>query len=121
MVIVAPSKASIIIGTVSLRMAPFVWKGGGYVSTYSARVFPYFLFNEHGMIVIGATDDQFRRLGRGETISDAGRAVNSDGAQRRIECRITPADKAHGSIRVRVIIAPGFGLTFNTTYTLLDR
>jgi hypothetical protein len=117
-VVVAPAKISIIIGTVSLKLEPFVWNGSVYVSRYAATVFPYFLFNEHGMVMIDATDDQAGRLGRGEPISIVGRAVNSEGDKRRLECRITPADKSSGAIKVRVVIPPGFTLTFNTTYKI---
>jgi hypothetical protein len=117
---VAPAKTSIYIGSVSLATAPFVRRGNTYVSTYSAKVFPYFVFNERGMIVINATEDQVSRLVRGNPVLFDGRAVSDDGDHRRIECLATPAHDASGRIKVRVSVAPGIGLTFNTTYKIFS-
>jgi hypothetical protein len=118
---VAPGRVSFVIGTVSLAMTPFVRTGATYVSSYTAKVFPYFIFNERGRIVINASEDDVDRLEHGATIFVAGRAVNDSGDHRRIECRAMPADAGSGRIKVRVVITQGIALTFNTTYVLLPK
>jgi hypothetical protein len=118
---VAPARVSFVIGTVTLAMTPFVRSGTTYVSTYTAKVFPYFMFDERGRIVITASEDEVNRLEHGDAIFVVGRAVNEDGDHRRIECRATPSDKRSGLIKVRVVITQGIALTFNTSYALLGK
>lgn len=98
-------------------MPPFVRQGGVYRSTYRAKVFPFFFFNEHGDIAIDFPDDSLRRLRRGETVHFKGHAANSDGHGRRIEGRAVPdaANADHGRIKVRVWVGR-VELIFNTTY-----
>lgn len=114
---VKPTWTSIYIGTVSLQMPPFTRTAAGdFESTYSARVLPYFFYNETGRIGIRVSDAALRQLARGETIEFSGRAVNHAGEDRPVEGRATPADAASGKIKVRVRVSPRIELIFNTTY-----
>lgn len=113
---VAPAKTSIYVGTVSMTMPTFVRHGATFASTYVAKVFPYFFYNESGRIVIDFTDDQLDQLSRGMPIDFKGRAVRTDGADRPIEGRATPSDEASGKLKVRVAYSQRVELIFNTTY-----
>jgi hypothetical protein len=113
---IAPTKTSIYIGSVSMTMPPFAHRPGGYASTYVAKVFPYFFYNERGRLEIDVSDDQLRQLAQGETIHFQGRGVNEDGEERHVEGRAVPADALSGHIKVRVFVTKKIQLIFNTTY-----
>jgi hypothetical protein len=113
---VAPTRTSIYIGTVAMTMPTFVRHGGAFESTYVASVFPYFFYNESGTLRIDFPDAALARLARGEPVDFTGRAVRTDGAERRIEGRATPADARSGKLKVRVFYSRRIELIFNTTY-----
>ena len=115
---IAPARTSIYIGSVSMTFPVFIRKGGTYWSTYSARVFPYFFYNEHGHLSIDVSDDQLRQLARGETIEFKGRGLSSVSEERPIEGKVTPTDATSGKIKVRVYVSKHIQLIFNTTYRL---
>lgn len=115
-VVVEPAKTSIYIGTVALTMPAFVRKNGAYESSYSAKVFPFFFYNEQGRISIAISDDLLHRLERGESVEFTGRGVRADGAERRVEGKATPTDAVSGKIKVRVFYSKRVELIFNTTY-----
>ncbi len=115
-VIVAPAKTSIYVGTVSLTMLPLARTNGVFESTYVAKVFPAFFYNEKGRLSIELTDEQLRKLERGEPVEFKGRALRDDGAERRVEGKATPADATSGKIKVRVFYSKRVELIFNTTY-----
>lgn len=117
---VAPAKTSIYIGTVTLTLPPLARRDGAYETAYTAKVFPYFFSNESGRLRIDAGDDLLRRLARGETVEFTGRAVRTDGKERRVEGRAVPTDAASGKIKVRVHVPPRIELIFNTTYRFPD-
>lgn len=114
---IEPTKTSIYVGSVSLTMPPFVRQDDVYRSSYQAKVFPFFIFNEHGSISIDFPDDSLRRLRQGEVVYFKGHATNSRGDGRRIEGRAVPdaPDADHGRIKVRVWVGR-VELIFNTTY-----
>ena len=116
-VTVEPTKTSIYIGSVSLTMSPFARQAGVYSTDYSAKVFPFFFYNEHGHLSIEFSDENLRQLRRGETVYFQGHASNSAGAPRRIEGRAIPdgANTGHGKIKVRVGVGR-IELIFNTVY-----
>ena len=58
---IKPMSTSIYIGTVSMASPPFVRKNIVYSSTYSAKVFPYFFYNETGHISIVIPDEDLER------------------------------------------------------------
>ena len=115
---IQPSKASILLGTVTLAAPRFVRKDGIFRSTYSATVFPYFFFDETGTIAIDMPDEALRRLARGEKIAFAGRGTSDDGENRRIDGLVDPIDAVSGRIRVRIFISRRISLEFNTSYRL---
>ena len=118
---VDPAKTSIYIGSVTLDMAPFRRSGERYESTYTARVFPYFFYNEKGRIEIVLSDDDLRQLAAGERITFSGKAESSDGEPRRIEGQATPADPLSGNIKDRVWVSPRIELIFNSHYRFTGR
>ena len=113
---VAPAKTSIYIGTVAMTMPAFERHGERYDTTYTAKVFPYFFYNEKGTLSVDISAAQLRALARGEPIEFTGRAVRDDGAERRVEGKATPADAASGKLKVRVFVSKRVELIFNTTY-----
>jgi hypothetical protein len=113
---IEPVKTSIYIGYVKLSMPVFTRTSAGYVSTYNASVFPFFFWSEHGQMTIEASDDDLRRLARGETVQFKGQAENSDGESRPIEGRAVPQDAIQGKLKVRVFVSKNIQLIFNTTY-----
>lgn len=113
---VETSKTSIYVGSVTLRMPPFVRRGDEYHSTYVAKVRPYFFSSENGSLSIRFTDDELRRLAAGETIEFTGHAQNEDGEPRAITGRAVPADAHSGKLKVRVRVTSKIELIFNTTY-----
>ncbi len=113
---IAPTKTSIYLGSVSMTMPTFVRKNGSYEATYAAKVFPFFIGSEKGSMTITLTDEALRKLEKGETIEFSGRATNTDGDERRIEGKATPADAQTGKLKVRVFVSKRIELIFNTTY-----
>jgi hypothetical protein len=117
---VAPAKTSIYVGSVSMTMPTFTRAGSVYESTYVAKVFPYFFYNENGRLTVEISDDALRQLERGEPIDFKGQAVREDGAPRRVEGRAIPADSRSGKLKVRVFYSKRIELIFNTTYRFPD-
>lgn len=116
---VAPAKTSIYIGSVSLTMPPFERRGESYEADYTAKVFPYFFYNETGRLFIAINDAQLAALARGEPVDFTGRALRDDGRERRVEGRAAPADATNGKLKVRVFVSKRIELIFNTTYRFL--
>ena len=114
--IVAPAKTSIYVGNVKLTMPPFERNGDTYFSTYEAKVFPFFFYNESGRIGITITDDDLRRLAAGERVNFTGEAFDTKEEPRRIEGHADPSDAQSGKIKVRVWVSKNIELIFNTTY-----
>jgi hypothetical protein len=113
---VAPTTTSIYIGSVSLALPPFERRPGEFATTYEAKVFPFFFYNETGRLQIEFSDEQLRRLEHGERISFQGRAQRADGVEHRVEGHATPGDATSGKIKVRVFATRSIELIFNTTY-----
>lgn len=117
---VAPARTSIYVGSVSMTMPAFVRRNGVFETTYVAKVFPYFFYNEDGRLSIEFSDEMLRALERGEPVEFRGRAERSDGAPRRIEGKATPLDAASGKLKVRVFYSKRIELIFNTTYRFAE-
>jgi hypothetical protein len=113
---VATAKTSIYVGTVTMAMPTFVRQNGVYETRYTAKVFPYFFYNEAGKLSVEIGNDLLRQLERGEPIEFKGRAVRDDGAERRVEGKATPTDATTGKLKVRVFVSKHTELIFNTTY-----
>ena len=118
---VAPAKTSIYVGTVSLTMPTFARANGIYETTYVAKVFPAFFYNEKGRLSIELSEPALRQLERGEVVEFKGRAVRDDGAERRVEGKATPLDATSGKIKVRVFYSKRIELIFNTTYRFPEK
>ena len=117
---VAPTKTSIYLGSVAMTMPAFSRTNGAYESEYAAKVFPFFFYNETGRLRVEISDDALRQLERGEAIEFKGRAVRTDGAERRVEGKATPSDAKSGKLKVRVFYSRRIELIFNTTYRFPD-
>ena len=115
---VETARTSIYVGSVTMHLTPFLRTGAGYHANYAAKVFPYFFWNESGMIAIDVHDEALHALAKGETIQFKGRGLNDDGEERRIEGRVVPTDANSGKIKVRVFVSKRIQLIFNTTYRL---
>lgn len=115
---VAPVTTSIYLGSVTLSAGEFLRRGQTYAADYSARVFPYFFFNESGRLVVDVPDDCLRQLARGKPIDFKGTAVRSDGRIRTLACRVAPADSASGKIKIRLVVSRYLILVFDSTYRL---
>jgi hypothetical protein len=113
---VAPSQTSIYLGTVSLALPPLERRKDGYTATYEASVFPFFFYNETGQLWIECSDEQLRRLERGERVAFQGRVRRTEGSEHRVEGTVTPADATSGKVKVRVFATKSIELIFNTTY-----
>lgn len=112
----APAKTSIYVGTVSMTMPVLERSGDVYETTYTAKVRPYFFYNERGKLQIEITDGMLRQLEGGEAVEFKGRAVRSDGEERRLEGKATPTSSSGGKVKVRVFVSTRLELIFNTTY-----
>lgn len=115
-VAIAPAKTLIYIGTVTMTMPTFQRIGARFESSYTAKVFPYFFYNERGTLGIEFNIEQLTRLERGERVEFSGAARSEIGEDRRIEGHATPADPNRGKIKVRVFVSKKIELIFNTTY-----
>lgn len=113
---VASTKTSIYIGTVSMTMPTFVRRGDNYETQYTAKVFPYFFYNEKGSLTVKITDAQLDQLAHGQTITFTGRGVRDDGTPRPVEGKATPIDAKSGKLKVHVAVSKRVDLIFNTTY-----
>ena len=115
-VMVEPAKTSIYVGSVTMAIAPSTRKAGAYESTYTAKVFPYFFMSEKGKLVLEASDEQMRKLARGEAVDFTGTGENTSGEARRFEGRATPSDATSGKLKVHVYVSKRIDLIFNMTY-----
>jgi hypothetical protein len=113
---VAPAKASIYVGRVTLALAPFKRTGTRFETTYTAKVSPLFFFGENGTFWIDLPEADLARLAKGETVTFKGEAENSAHEKRRVEGRVTPKDVASGAIKVRVFVTAKTVIPFETTY-----
>lgn len=115
---VPPMKTNAYVASVTMEIGSFIWENGVYRSTYSATVFPYFFMDETGKIEVYVSEQALRRFEKGEPISFTGRAIRSDGKERLIDGKATRLDARSGKLKVRVPVARGLALVFNTPYTL---
>lgn len=113
---VATAKTSIYIGAVTLTTPPFVRDADTYHSTYSAKVFPFFFYNEKGRLSITLSDDDLRELAAGHRVYFTGEAFSSKDEPRRVEGHADPTNATSGRIKVRVWVSKNIELIFNTTY-----
>lgn len=111
------TKTSIYVGSVTMTMPPFArGKDGIFRSTYTAKVFPYFFYNDKGKIEIEVSDEQLRKLEAGETIEFTGHGFSDKGETYHVDGRAVPGGATSGKIKVKVHVSKKIELIFNTTY-----
>jgi hypothetical protein len=115
---IKPAITSVIVATVSMTMPDFTRKGEVYSSTYSAKVFPYFFYNEKGRIWIKVSDEDVRRASKGLPVDVTGHAISEAGDDRRVEGHAIPTGPRTGRIRVKVYVTRRISLNYDTTYDL---
>jgi hypothetical protein len=117
-VVIPPAKTSIYIGNVTLTPGVLQRENGTYRTSYHAKVFPYFFYNEDGQLSIDFSDEQLAQLARGERVPFTGTAKNKDGEDRRIEGHATAnaPGASEGTIKVRIFVTAKIQLIFNSTY-----
>lgn len=108
-------KTSIYVGSVTLTTGEFLRDGEAFATTYEAKVFPWFFWNESGRIVIRVPAAELERLARGETVEFEGDAQNHKGKPRKVTGRAQPADASSGRIKVRIHV-DDVELIFNGPY-----
>lgn len=113
---IEPSRAKDVPAMrITLAAEPMRQTESGYESTYSVTVFPFFFFNETGLIRINFAPGILKRLEAGEVVSFSGEAINQRDARRMIEGRAYPEDTMTGRLRI-VVKVGGIELIFKTTY-----
>lgn len=115
---VEPVKTSVYVGSVRLTAERFARHGQIYSAGYTAKVSPYFFYNEDGRLDVAVSDSALRTLDAGSPIDFKGTATRADGRQRLVECRAIPADSTSGKLKVRIVVNHYITLIFNTTYRL---
>ncbi|ATC63066.1 hypothetical protein CMV30_03325 [Nibricoccus aquaticus] len=117
-VVIPPAKTSIYIGNVTLTPGILKRENATYTTSYHAKVFPYFFYNEEGQLSIDFSDEQLAQLQRGERVPFTGTAKNKDGEDRRIEGHVTASapGATEGTIKVRIFVTKKIELIFNSTY-----
>jgi hypothetical protein len=113
---VEPTRTSIYIGSVSMTMPTFVRQGGSYSAAYTAKVFPYFFYNEKGTLTVDVADEQLATLTKGTPIEFTGEAVNTDGEHRKVTAKAIPSDATSGRLDVHVFVSKRIQLIFHTKY-----
>jgi hypothetical protein len=116
---IKPAITSVIVATVSMTMPPFVRTKTVYSSTYSAKVFPYFFYNEKGRIWITVPDEDLLRVAKGGSVDFKGHALSDAGDERKVDGHATPTGPYSGKIKVRVYVTRRIALVYETTYDLL--
>lgn len=119
-VIVAPAKTSILVGSVTLTLTDFLPHAGAYEARYAARVFPFSFLNETGVLSVPLSEEDWQNLEQGEAITFRGAGRRTDGAVRLITGRAVPDDAKSGRLKVRVVVARGIELVFDTHYRTGD-
>lgn len=115
---IPPVATGAYVASVSMTVTPFRREAGVYRADYSAKVFPWFVMSEHGRLEIDVPDEALRQLEGGAAISFRGRAIRSDGEERPVDGRVSPAGPDTGKIKVRVFVSRRLVLVFDTPYWL---
>lgn len=114
-VTMAPVKTSIYVGVVTLTTDEFRRDGDQLVTTYTAKVWPWFFWSETGTITITLPLADLEKLARGERVDFTGEALNQKNRPRHVTGRAERIDAATGKIKVRIGV-DDTELIFNTTY-----
>jgi hypothetical protein len=115
---VATVRTFVYLASITLTVAPFLRQGETFEAAYSAKIFPYFFYDEKGKLRITVSDETLRQLAAGNPFDFTGVAVRDDGRERPVDGHVTPIDPGTGRIRVRLIYSRHIVLAFTTTYRL---
>lgn len=111
-------KTSIYVGSVTLTTSAFKRDGETFAATYAAKVFPWFFWGETGRITINVSNDDLKKLQRGERMEFTGEAFNHKAKPRHVTGYADPAaGGATGKIKVRIAV-DDVELIFNGAYQL---
>jgi hypothetical protein len=103
-----------------MTMPTFVRHGEVFTAAYTAKVFPYFFYNEKGTLMVNISDAQLDDLAAGKSTTFTGRGVRDDGTPRPVEGKAMPSDAKSGRLKVRVTVSSHVELIFNTTYRFAE-
>jgi len=115
---VAPVQTFVYLGRVALAASPFQHEAGAFAASYTAKVVPFFFYNEQGRLRIDLPDAALRRLAPGVTVVFTGQAIRSDGLKRLVEGHATATSPDGGTLKVRLHVNRHVVLVFDTTYQL---
>ena len=101
-VTVAPMKTSIYVGSLALTTGVFRREGDQFISTYDAKVRPWFFWGETGRITITLPLAELEKLAHGERIEFSGEAVNNHNKSRKVTGRADQTGGASGKIKIRI-------------------
>jgi hypothetical protein len=108
-------KTSIYVGSVTLTTGVFRRDGDTFTTTYEAKVWPWFFWNETGKITIRLPHPELEKLARGERVEFTGEARNHKDKPRHVTGRADRTDGAAGKIKVRIGV-DDTEIIFNGTY-----
>ena len=116
---VAPVATWAYLANITLSVDRFQRNDGIYAAPYTAKILPYFLLNEKGMLRIKVPDETLAQLAQGKAIDFTGSAIREgDGKDRPVDGRATPVDAMTGVLKVRLFYTRHIVLVFTTTYRL---
>jgi hypothetical protein len=114
---VAPMKAPLFPGHVTLTTGLFVRQGSTLSAIYEAKVVPWFFLSEGGRISIFLSDATLASLVKGERATFTGEAVSHSANTRVVTGQARPTDRDSGNIEVTIEVG-GTDLVFSSTYRL---
>ena len=114
-VTVAPMKASTYVGSVALTTGVFRREGDQFISTYDAKVRPWFFWGETGRITITLPLAELEKLARGERVEFTGEALSNHNKSRKVTGRADQTGVASGKIKVRIKV-DDTDVVFNGNY-----
>jgi hypothetical protein len=100
--IIDPSSMPVAAGKATLTIGALQRTNGVYSGSYKLKMFPWFLKNEKGTLVVIVSDESLAEINRGKILVIAGTATASGkgGRNRHIEATATPADINHGTLKL---------------------
>ena len=100
--LIDPSSMPVPAGKATLIIGALQRANGVYTGDYRLKVFPYFLKNESGRLVIVVSDASLAAANQGKVVAITGTAITSgkDGKRRPIAATATPADINHGTLKL---------------------
>jgi hypothetical protein len=123
-----PSSMPVDVGKATLTIGALQRVDGVYMGDYKITVFPYFLKNEKGTLVIVVPDESLAKINQGKVVAITGTATTGGkgGRSRPIEAMATPADIKHGNLKLwfmagdrKMIFEPAYHFAGKNTTAVL--